>query len=65
MTQVLEVKQGNREFGHAGRVLDYLVTTFLAALARAIRHRCAKDREMIRVCRPAPQAEEMEIKPGG
>ena len=44
MTQALQAKRGNRELSHAGRVLDQLVVAFLAAVARAIRHRRAKHR---------------------
>jgi hypothetical protein len=47
MTQALQAKQGNRESGHAGRILDQLVAAFLTAVARAIRHRRGKHRVKI------------------
>ncbi|MCA6117051.1 hypothetical protein J6524_19545 [Bradyrhizobium sp. WSM 1738] len=64
MTQVLEAKQDSPGLGHAGRVLDYLVTTFLAAVARAIRHRCVKDRGM-RAYRPVSRRKKIDMKPVG
>lgn len=42
--QALQAKQVHGGPGHAGRVLYQLVVAFLAAVARAIRHRQAKHR---------------------
>jgi hypothetical protein len=42
MTQTSQAKQGKRELGQAGWILDYWVACLIAALARAIRHRRAK-----------------------
>jgi hypothetical protein len=44
MTQALRAKQGNRELGQAGWILDYWVASLIATVERAIRHRRAKHR---------------------
>lgn len=53
MTYALRAKQGNRELGQAGWILDYWVATFIAAVERAIRHRRAKHRARMQAANPA------------
>jgi hypothetical protein len=56
MTYALRAKQGNRELGQAGWILDHWVASFIAAVERAIRHRRAKHRARTQAANPAAAA---------
>ena len=56
MTQTLQAKQGNRELGQAGWILDYWVASLIAAVERAIRHRRAKRRARMQAAYPISTA---------
>jgi hypothetical protein len=61
MTQALRAKQGSRELGQAGWILDYWVASFIAAVERAIRHRRAKLRARMQAANPASVASTRSI----